>query len=79
MNTGDYSAATVEGKDSVAISWGIDGKAKAALGAYIVLAEWNEENGKYTVKCARMHKVDGKTIQPDTFYTLKGGKFIKVK
>ena len=78
-NTGDRSAATAGGKDSVAIAWGIESKAKAALGSYIVLAEWEEDkNGVYEIKCAKMHKVDGKTIKPDTFYMLKGGKFVEV-
>lgn len=78
-NTGYRSAATARGKDSVAIAWGIESKAKAALGSYIVLAEWVEdENGDYTLKCAKMHKVDGKTIKPDTFYMLKDGKFVEV-
>lgn len=78
-NTGDQSAATTSGKDSVALAWGIESKAKAALGSYIVLAEWEETNNGYTLKCARMHKVDGKVIKPDTFYMLKNGKFVEVK
>ena len=77
-NTGDQSAATAGGKDSVAIAWGIESKAKAALGSYIVLAEWEEdENGSYKLKYAKMHKVDNKTIKPDTFYMLKGGKIVE--
>lgn len=78
-NTGNQSAATNSGKDSVALSWGIEGKAKAALGSYIVLAEWKETDNGYTLKCARMKKVDGKIIKPDTFYMLKNGKFVEVK
>ena len=79
-NTGDRSVATAGGKDSVAIAWGIESKAKAALGSYIVLAEWEEdENGSYKLKCAKMHKVDGKTIKPDTFYMLQDGKFVEVE
>ena len=66
--TGDQSAATAEGKESVALAWGIDGKAKAALGSYIALAEWEADENGYKLVCARMHKVDGKIIKPDTFY-----------
>ena len=77
--TGDLSAATAEGQESVALAWGIDGKAKASLGSYIALAEWEEDEGGYKLVCARMHKVDGKIIKPDTFYKLKGGKFVEVK
>ena len=79
-NTGYQSAATAGGKDSVAIAWGIESKAKAALGSYIALAEWVEDDdGNYTLKCAKMHKVDGKTIKPDTFYMLKGGKIVEAE
>ena len=77
--TGDWSVATAEGQESVALAWGIDGKAKAALGSYIALAEWEEDEDGYKLVCARMHKVDGKIIKPDTFYKLKGGKFVEVK
>ena len=77
--TGYRSAASAEGQGSVALAWGIDGKAKAALGSYIALAEWEEDEDGYTLVCARMHKVDGKIIKPDTFYKLKGGKFVEVK
>ena len=77
--TGDWSAATAEGQESVALAWGIDGKAKAALGSYIALAEWAQDENGYKLVCARMHKVDGKIIKPDTFYKLNGGKFVEVK
>ena len=77
-NTGARSAATVKGKDSIAVAWGVCGKAKAALGSYIVLAEWVEDEDGYKLKCAKMHKVDNKTIKPDTFYTLKDGEFVEV-
>lgn len=39
INTGDCSAATVVGKDSVAIVTGRDGRARGALGCWIVLTE----------------------------------------
>ena len=77
--TGYRSAATAEGQESVALAWGIDGKAKAALGSYIALAEWEQDENGDKIVCARMHKVDGKIIKPDTFYKLKGGKFVEVK
>ena len=78
-NTGNRSAATAEGEGSIALAWGIDGKAKAALGSYIALAEWEQDENGYKLVCARMHKVYGKIIKPDTFYKLKGGKFVEVK
>ena len=44
-----------------------------------MLAEWKADENGYKLVCARMHKVDGKIIKPDTFYKLKGGKFVEVK
>ena len=75
-NTGDQSAASVEGKDSIAIAFGAKSKAKGALGCYIVLAEWTEnDNGERELKTVKCHKVDGETIKPDTWYMLKDSKF----
>lgn len=79
-NTGDRSAASNTGKNGVAVAWGRDSKAKGALGCYIVLAEYGAWNGaEYPLLNAKMHKVDGKTIKPDTWYKLKNGKFVEVK
>ena len=79
-NTGDYSAASNTGKNGIAVAWGRDSKAKGALGCYIVLAEYGERNGQeYPLINAKMHKVDGKTIKPDTWYKLKNGKFVEVE
>ena len=79
-NTGNCSAASNTGKNGIAVAWGRDSKAKGALGCYIVLAEYGEWNGaEYPLVNAKMHKVDGKTIKPDTWYKLKNGEFVKVK
>ena len=79
-NTGNRSAASVEGKDSIALAFGVESKAKGALGCYIVLAEWTEnDDGEHELKTVKCHKVDGKTVKPDTWYTLKNGKFTEVK
>ena len=80
-NTGDYSVATNTGKDGFAISTGIKGKAKGALGCYIAVAEWtyDESANEYKLAGFKAHKVDGKTIKPDTFYSLKNGKFVAVE
>ena len=75
-NTGVRSAATVEGKNSFAIATGIESKAKGKLGCYIAVAEWENINGEWQIKNFKAHKVDGKTIKEDTFYTLKNGEFV---
>ena len=79
-NTGNQSAATVEGAESIAIATGIESKAKGALGCYIVLAEWEQdENDDYHIKTVKAHKVDGKTVKPNVFYMLVDGEFMEVE
>ena len=75
-NTGNRSAATVEGKNSFAIATGFGSKAKGKLGCYIAVAEWENINGEWQIKNFKAHKVNGKTIKEDTFYMLKNGKFV---
>ena len=76
-NTGNWSAAIVSGKESVAISTGYKGKAKGALGCFIVLAEWKIINGDYHLIDVKSAKVDGVKIKPDIFYELIDGKFME--
>ena len=78
-NTGDYSASTVEGAESVAAALGIEGKARGALGCWIVLAEWSKDKkDSWHRKDVQCFKVDGETVKPDTFYTLKNGELVEV-
>ena len=74
-NTGDRSAATVEGKESVAIATGYKSKARGALGCWIVLAEWDE--GGDRIKDVQCAMVDGEKIKSDTFYQLVNGVFVE--
>ena len=79
-NTGYWSAATVEGKESIAIATGIKGRAKGALGCYIVLAEWKrDERGEWHIIDVKSAKVDDENIKADTFYMLKNGEFEEVR
>ena len=77
--TGDYGAASATGEESVAAALGIDNKAKGALGCWIVIAEWERDDGfnwhRKDVKC---FKVDGENIKPDTWYKLKNGNLVEV-
>ena len=75
-NTGNYSAASVEGKGSVAIAIGYESKAKGALGCGICVAERDDDYNLIAIKAAI---IDGKKLKPDTYYTLKNGKFVEVK
>ena len=64
----------MEGKDSVAIVTGFEGKAKGSLGCWIVLTERGEWNGEtYPIKEVKAFKVDGKNIKENTYYRLIDG------
>ena len=78
-NTGNRSASIVEGKDSVAIAFGVDSKAKGALGCYIALAEWKHTNNGFVLKDFQSVKVDDEKIKADTFYKLQNGEFVEAE
>ena len=74
--TGGKGAASATGEESVAMASGRDGKAKACLGSWIVLAERDRE---WKIKGMRCAVIDGETLKPDTYYTLKDGEFVEVE
>ena len=71
---GERSYVSASGKHSIAAALGAKSRAKAALGNWLVLAEYDCEGKLLHVKAV---KVDGKEIKPDTFYMLQYGKIIK--
>ena len=73
---GDYSAAQTHGKESIAVSTGYLGRASGTAGNWIVLAEWDKG---FSLRWVKTAKVDGKKLKADTFYTLKGGKFVEAE
>ena len=77
--TGNWAHAEVSGKESIASALGIEGKAKGALGCWIVCAEWENKNEGWHIKCVKAAVVDGKTIKADTWYTLRDGEFAEVQ
>ena len=77
--TGDYSAAQVGGGNSIACGIGRKNKARGKLGCWLVLAEWIEVNGEWTVKGIKSAKVDGEKINVDAWYEVTSGKFVEVK
>ena len=78
-NTGNQSAASVEGKESVAMATGYKGKAKGALGCWIVLGEWLEGEDDWHINDVKCAKVDGEKIKADTFYRLENGQFVEAE
>ena len=75
-NTGDESAATVEGNSSVAIATGYQGRAKASAGSAIVVCE-RKINGKLIGIFSGIAGQGG--IKPDVWYTAKDGKLIETE
>ena len=81
--TGYCCSAEANDPCAIAVAWGYKGKAKGVLGARIVLADWegNEDNywseSEWTLKGAKMIKIDGKKYKPNTWYTMENGKIVK--
>lgn len=81
--TGYKGASSAEDKDSIAVAWGYHGKAKGVIGSYLVLADWEGDENNYwtqdlwTLKGAKMVRVDGVKIKADTWYTMYNGKIVE--
>ena len=88
--TGYKGASYANDPESVAVSWGYKGKAMGALGSHIVLAEWkyigSKEDDRYDKSeqkawefvGAKMFRVDGEKVKPDTWYRLENGELVEV-
>ena len=79
---GNRGAATARGSAAVgdngcALVRGNNVKAKGGLGSILVICE--EFGNSYDIKEWKAAIVDGKTIKPDTWYTLKDGEFVEVE
>ena len=75
--TGYKAHAAASGKESIASALGIEGKAKGALGCWIVCAEWEIKNDGWHIECVKAAAVDGEKIKADTWYTLRDGEFVE--
>ena len=82
--TGYKGASEANDPESIAVAWGYHGKARGVKGAYLVLADWegDEENywtqDRWSLKGAKMVRVDGETIKENTWYTMVNGKIVEV-
>ena len=72
--TGAYCSAKADGKDSIAVVNGVCGKARGALGCYLVLTEYNDDGN---LIYAKMERVDGSKVKENVYYTLKNGEFVE--
>ena len=82
-NAGNYGAAVTRskgsasvGKGGVAIGMGKDSKVRGDIGALLVLTVWDDD-GNITGYKTRL--VDGEKIKANTFYILKGVRFVEEK
>ena len=82
--TGLYGSAIAGDPESIAIAWGYKGKAKGVIGSHLVLADWegNENNfwtqEEWSLKGAKMVRVDGEKIKADTWYRMEKGEVVEV-
>ena len=65
------------GADGVGLVRGNDVKIKGGMGAILVIAVENYDN--YDISEWKAFQVDGKSILPDTWYTLKNGQIVACK
>ena len=73
--SGEYSSAAALGKDSIAVANGAHSKARGAIGCYLVLTEYDDDENFLWAKMAR---VDGSAVKENVWYTLKNGEFVEV-
>ena len=77
--TGYRAHSKVSGQHAIAAALGIESKACAALGCWIVLAEYVDKTDGWELLCVKAAKVDGDRIKPNTWYKLHDGNFVEVE
>ena len=78
-SSGDSAQIESTGNHSVVMAAGNNSIAKAKIGSWITLAEWDCINGVWTPICVKTEKVDGERIKADVFYKLVNGEFKEVE
>ncbi|MGM9683155.1 MAG: hypothetical protein ACI3XQ_06120, partial [Eubacteriales bacterium] len=78
-SSGDGAQIGSSGKNSVICCAGNRCMAKAKIGSWITLSEWENVNGEYMPVCVKTERVDGLRIKEDTYYILKNGEFVESK
>ena len=79
-SSGDAAQIDSTGEDSVIMCAGEGSVAKAKIGSWITLAEWERDDRKGCLVpvCVKTERVDGIKIKPDTWYKLQDGEFVEV-
>ena len=78
-SSGDYAKIDSTGYHSVVMAAGNNSIAKAKIGSWITLSEWDCIDGVWIPICVKTEKVDGEHIKADTFYKLVNGEFKEVE
>ena len=78
-SSGDSAKIESTGKHSVVMAAGNNSIAKAKIGSWITLSEWDCIDGVWIPICVKTEKVDGEHIKADTFYKLVNGEFKEVE
>ena len=76
VSTGYRTKAAAVGKNSIAVANGANSKVLGAMGCYLVLTEYDDDDN---MLWAKMAKVDGTHIKENVWYTLKNGEFVECK
>ena len=76
MSAENLSTIESTGENALVMSAGHNTKARAKVGSWIVLTEY-ENDGK--IKCVKAEYVDGERIKGDTLYKLVDGEFVETK
>ena len=80
ISTGTNCTNDGAGERNICVAWGKDSECKGAIGCFLVLSEWGSWDGKvFPFLGAVMVEVDGNSILPDTWYTLKNGQIVACK
>ena len=74
--SGDCAKLAASGEHSIVCAIGVNSIAKAYIGSWITLAEFDNTR---IVKLVKTEQVDGEKIKADTFYKLENGKFVEVE
>jgi hypothetical protein len=79
-SSGDRALIESTGEDSVVMAAGRYCTASAALGSWIALAEWEQDNEKarFVPVCVKAARVDGEKIKAGVLYRLRNGEFEEV-
>ena len=78
-SSGNSAQIESTGNHSVVMAAGNNSIAKAKIGSWITLSEWDCINGVWIPICVKTEQVDGERIKADTFYKLVNGEFKEVE